>query len=353
MYLKKVSYFVIAIACGYNPVKAFNRSLLRPQEKIPQITTHWEDKTTTYILRDSHLEQGPIFKVFDENFFFQHMLPDDSIQYRNQPTKCVDGAVLKDLIENLLVELKQKKKRFTDFVLLKSADFNFADFCGLMVLKFKNYPFVLKLFIENPKSFVKPYNKGLEPMVFFVMGGGIMRHLTGFTRIQNLEVINKQLKSDPYWSQIIDTPRKWHWLPKDSRWFVVEGKNIGPSGDILTTTLPSVYGIIADEIVVDKRKTLLNYRHALRCMRLCQFTDYRIDPHIQNFHIERGTGKLVLIDTENFRILVGLRERFSVDSYIAWYLKLGKKFLGDKFFRDKQARLNLQIHAADWDILVA
>jgi hypothetical protein len=238
-------------------------------------------------------------------------------------------------------------------MLLKGQDFNNREFCGLLVLKFKNYPFVLKLFIENPQSFVNPYNKGLEPGAFFVMGGGIMRHLTGFTRIRNLEDINMLIRSDPYWSQIVDTPRKWHWLPENPRWFHVEGRNLGPSGKVLHTSLPSIYAIIADEIVIDKEKTLLHQRHALRCMRLCQFTDYRIDPHINNFRIERNTGKLVLIDTENFRVLVGLRDHFSVDSYITWYLNLGRKFLTDKFFRDKKTRKQIQLEADDWSRDVA
>lgn len=340
-----------------NHILPFNRSPLRKTCKLPQIETRWVGQAKAYTLTDSHLEEGPIFRVFDKEFFYNHMLPCGPISYRNNPQNSIEGKALNGLIENLLLELQDKKikksKNFTDFTVLKTTDFNFNNFCGLLVLKFKDYPFVLKLFIENPKSFVQPFNKGLEPGIFFVMGGGIMRHLTGFTRIKNLEDINKLLSTDPYWSQIIDTPRKWHWLPAHSRWFEVVGNNIGTSGSTLKIELPSVYAIIADEIVIDKKKTLLNQRHALRCMRLCQFTDYRIDPHIQNFHIERDTGKLVLIDTENFRILVGLREKFAVDSYVAWYLNLGKKYMNDKFFRDKRTRQKIQTNTSDWDRLVA
>lgn len=329
----------------------FCRSPLRPYEAMPEITTYWQDSPSqTYHLRDSHLEEGPIFKTFDKEFFFNHLLPIDAIPFRNNPNQTVDGKVLSNLAENLLLELKQKKKRFTDFTVLKSTDYNPTEGCGLLVLKYKNYPFVLKLFIENPSSFVQPYNKGIEPTSFFIMGGGIMRHLTGFTRIQNLEAINTLVKSDPYWSQLVDTPRKWNWLPSDTKWFVVDGKNIGNKPS-LTIQLPAVYAIIADEIVIDKKKTLLNRRHALRCMRLCQFTDYRIDPHIQNFRIERGTGKLVLIDTENFRMLVGLKEHFCVDSYISWYMRLGAKFTRDALFRDKYMRQQAQTDQS-WQLVI-
>ncbi len=227
-YLQRLLFLILLI--NTQPITylyAAPRSILRPQEVLPEISTHWANDSTTYILRDSHLEEGPIFSVFNKDFFYKRMLPQGTITFRNEPTKKIQGTHLSALIDQLLVELKAKKKKLTDFTLLKAQDFNYREFCGLLVLKFKNYPFVLKLFIEHPKSFVQPYNKGLEPGVFFVMGGGIMRHLTGFTRIKNLEDINTLLQSDPYWSQIVDTPRKWHWLPKDVRGFNVEGRNIG------------------------------------------------------------------------------------------------------------------------------
>ena len=342
--LKQLVGFFALCLCGSGGLHAFNRSIFRPEQKLPEITTRWLDNKKTFHLIDSHLEQGPIFTIFDKDFFYQHMLPHGPISYRCQPAKSVTGTVLSNYIERLIEEIKRGKKRFSDFTIIKSGDFNFNTLCGSLILKFKKYPFVLKLFIESPESFVHPYQKGIEPCAFFIMGGGIMRHLTGFTRIKNLHSIQKDIASDPYWSQIIDTPRKWHWLPKNNRWLEVLGKNIG-NHETLKTTLPSIYAIVADEIKIDKKKTIFNQTHALRCMQFCQFTNYHVDPHIQNFRIERGTGKMVLIDTENFRALVGLRDRFVVDSYIEWYLRLGKKYLKDRFFRSKKDRANAQSYA--------
>ena len=67
----------------------------------------------------------------------------------------------------------------------------------------------------------------MEPGFFFVMGGGTMRHLIGFTRIKNMEELTGMIQQDPFWSKIVEFPGKWYWLPKDPHWLVVEGKNMG------------------------------------------------------------------------------------------------------------------------------
>src|SRR5579859_134744 len=141
--------FILTILSAFPSIQAFNRSILRPPQKIPQIVTYWDgDKSEVFTLKDSHLEEGPIFKTFDESFFYDHIIPQGPITYRNNNKAYVDGEQLSILIEQLLLELRDKKKKFTDFALLKSSDFNFREFCGMLVLKFKDYPFVLKLFIE-------------------------------------------------------------------------------------------------------------------------------------------------------------------------------------------------------------
>jgi hypothetical protein len=337
--MKKILLILLLASDQY----AHNRSILRPQEPLPEITTYWLDTPAKrYSLRDSHIEEGPIFKTFNEKFFNNNLLPHEEIPLRNHPEQSVSGIHLSTQIEKFVRELKDRKRHFSDFTVIKDTDFNYSNLSGCIIVKFIAHPFILKLFVENPKSFVRPYSKGFEPCCFFVMGGGIMRHLTGFTRIANIQDIKKLAAEDPYWSKVIDTPRKYFWLPKTERWFVVEGKNIGTK-TAQRTVLPSVYGIVADEIKITKKVSLLHAEQALRCMRFCQFTQYRIDPHIQNFRIEKETGKLVLIDTENFRALVGLKDRFAVDSYIDWYMNLIGKCLKDKFFRSKEDRQLAQL----------
>lgn len=344
-YAVKIFICFVAFASLYPA----NRSILRPSANLPQITTYWQDEPgNKFTLKDSHIEHAPIFRPYDKEFFFKHLLPNDPISFRREPSQSVNGAVLNEQIEGLLKELSQHKKKFTNFTVLKDTDYSYVNVCGAIVLKFKNYPFVLKLFSETPKNFVSPFSKGMEPGFFFIMGGGIMRHLTGFTRIKNLEEIKALVVADPYWSKVVDFPRKWYWLPKDPRWLVVEGKNLGPQCTPgCVTTIPGLYAIVA-ECIKEVDTSWFDFVNSTRCMRFSQFAQYRIDPHRPNFMIEEGTGKMVVIDTENFRALVGLKDRFVVDSYFDWYKKLAKKCVKDRFFRTKKDRANAQL--ANWDV---
>ena len=269
------------------------------------------------------------------------MLPKGTISFRNKPSESVQGKVLTDLVEELLVEVQKKKKKFKHFTVLRKVNFNTKLRCGLLILKFKDHPFVLKLFIENPKTFVNPYAKGFEPMCFFVMAGGINRHLTGFTRIKNLGQVRKKIQTHDHWSKIIDFPRKWFWLPNNSRWIEITGHNIGNKKK-LTTKLPSVYGIIADAIKADKTFSLFNKNEKKVGMELCNYLEHAIDPHIDNFMREKATNKIIMVDTEHFPSVVGLKQKNEFHNYISWYTFLALKCSKDGFFRTKRERKEAQ-----------
>jgi hypothetical protein len=307
---------------------------------LPEITVSWVDGYERYVLKSSHLEEVALFKKFEKDFFLDHMLPDATIAFRNKNHEMVAGSVLKDLLEKLIKDLEKNRvtrATFDDFIILKRRDFNFELNCGLIVLKFKKYPFVVKLFIESPSSFVQPFSKGIEPVFFFIMGGGINRYMSGFTRVKNLEIIRCHIKSDPYWSEHIDTPRKWFWQPVNNRWFTIEGKNIGAC-DYQKISLPSVYAIVCDEIKSDGSLRLINKANRRLGIQLSQFLGNRVDPHIDNFMIEYDTKKIVLVDTEHFPTMVGLKDKLAFDSYFSWYCKLTRKFLKDCYGRSKRDR---------------
>lgn len=337
---KKTILFFFSI-CFITYIQA--RSPFRkPDPSIPMITVSWEHDKNSYILRDSHLEEYSIFKTFDEKFFFEHELPQQPITYRNNPKKSVSGAKLQKLVDELIDEILAGKKVFKHFTVLRARDFNRAECIGLMVLKFKNYPFVVKIFMENPQSLTSPYSKGLVPLFSFYMGGGINRHLVGFTRIKNLEYIKTKLATDNYWSQLVDTPRKWFLLPRQNRWIKIVGTNIG-SQKTITTQLPGTYCIIADAIASEKKTSMLNKDDNHTCLSLCRFLDFSIDPHIDNFMWEKDTEKLVIVDTEHFPTFMGFREIQHFDSYLEWLAHLSGKCLNDIFFRSKKDRQLLQI----------
>jgi hypothetical protein len=315
------------------------RSILRPNHtKIPLLIAHLRgDDSTRYHIRDSHIEQHPLFVAYDGDHFDAHRLPHEPIHYRYQPEKSVSGKHLSDLIDHLILEIRAGRSNYRDFVVLQDKDFNYRMPVGLLVLAFKRYPFVLKLFIETPESFVNPWCKGVEQIWFFYMAGGVNRHITGLTRLDNMHYIRNKLCNEPKWADFIDTPRKWFWTPLNGPWIELIGKNIHPDGD-LHTSIPGVYAIIADCIEKSDEHTIFDAHRRKIALELCNTLDLYIDPHIDNFLIERGTNKLVIIDTEHFPTLVGLKEPQYYKTYTRWYLGLAKKASHDIFFRSKSER---------------
>lgn len=336
---KTIIYIIIS-----NIIVACARSPFRPQDPLmPEIIASWPGSPKTYHLRDYCLEEYPIFHKFDRDYFMKHLLPDEPLGFRNHPDKKVLGSHLKEHIEELLIELKKQKKTFRHFKVLKDSDFNSRMVSGLIILKFKEYPFVLKLFIKTPETFVKPLSEGMIPRFFFRMGGGINRHLSGFTRIKNLEEIQRKIDEHPEWRELIDTPRKWFWLPKNPQWIEVRSKNIGRAPE-LRTELPAIYGIIADFIENDKSFSLWNPEDREIAINFAHYLENRVDAHVDNFMVEKSTGIIVLIDTEHFPTMVGLKEQFEYDDYPTWYCKLSCKCFKDIFLRNKKKRRDLQLN---------
>jgi len=320
------------------------RSPLRTQEKwVPTITATWADSAHSqcYTLKHASLEAYPLFEVFDKNYFEDHTLPDAAISLSNNIPETVDGSHLKQLLEHLMTEIKQKKHHFTHFKILQRKNWNRRHTSGLLVLKFKNYPFVVKLFSENPQTFVDYWDKGFEPIFFFYMGHGANRHISGLTRIKNKELVEQRLAKHPQWGTILRIPRKWHWQPNNNRYIKLTGNNLG-NGNAITTELPSIYAIIADaEETDDNIKVPLKQKRRM-VMKLCSQVDLTIDPHYNNFVFQQDpkTGKLsiVLIDTEYFPIIIGMRETKEFKTHGEWYLYMVNKFVNDTYLRDKKQR---------------
>jgi len=318
------------------------RSRFRPKDPlIPEMITNWEGEKETYHFKESHLEESAIFGKFDYKHFMEHLLPRGPIEYRIDKSKSVTGKRLDNLAHILVNELYEHKRTFTDFIILKDNDFNYKAISGDLVLKYKNYPFVIKLFIETPESFVKPFSKGWQPAAFFLMSGGINRYLCGFTRIKNRDLSQKKINADPYWStQNLDFPRKWYGLYKNQTWFALKSQNIGQKQH--TIKLPSIYWIICDEIVEDKTKNVLHEEYPTFALDLSNSLDNGLDPHDGNILIEKDTGTRVIIDTEHFPSMVGLKQRIKFTSYTHWYCTLSTMALEAQLFRHKHFRQSMQ-----------
>lgn len=342
--MRNITFFLSFLALLSFATHLCARSGLRKQDPLcPFITTRWADDTKYYRLRDSHFEVTPLFHLYDKAHFDAHQLPTGQISFRNDPAHSVSGANLSDMIENLLKEIYDGKTRYTNFEILKNRDFNVKKEAGLLVVRCKKYPFVIKLFMETPRSFIRPYHKGFEPACFFIIGGGSTRHFIGFTRVKNLYAIQKRLKKSPYWAERVDVPRKWFWEPKKPKKLEITGYNIGGHNQ-LTINVPGIYAIVTDEIKAERSFSLFNSEDRKTAIDICNYLLCRIDPHIANFLVEKETGKVLIIDTEHFPSLVGFKKRPRITSYTSWYLHLFVKFIQDRFCRTKKDRHNLQLH---------
>ena len=336
---KKIVFIMLFFSCFFKNFSTLCRSVLRGENnKKPQIQVRLASKKSrNYYLKDWRLEKDPIFGSFDKKFFNKNLVP-DKISYKYSPNNQVTKKMLVTKLEHLFQEIEKKKRHYTHFDVLRKSNFNRRKRCGLLILKFKDYPFVVKIFMETPRSFVRPYSKGFYPIFFYNMGGGINRHLLGFTRVNNLLEIKDSIEKSPKWSKMISTPRKWFWKPQDSNDIEIIGKNFGNKE--IKVIIPGTYCIIADAIKLkNKHFSLFDQPAREMCMSLCNYLDVRIDPHIDNFLLEEGTDKIVIIDTEHFPSIVGFKKRQQFNGYFDWYFKLCMKCLNDMFFTSKKERI--------------
>lgn len=311
-------------------------------DKLPRITTYWtHDPAKKYMLRNSHLEPA-IFNIYHEDYFLEHQLP-SQIPARHDPSVLFPAEYLIADLEKAVLHLtstKKKIKKMDRFIILKQTDYNYLKHTGLIILKHKEYPFVIKLFMEAPENFVKPFTRGIEECAFFVMGGGMNRYLAGFTRIPNRDAINKKINSNRYWKKLIDTPRKWFWRPQNSPTIDIVGTNIGNKEQFMR--LPSRYALICDAIDTDYGFSIFKRDDREMAVSITRFLGIRIDPHINNFIVEKESKKTIIIDTEHFPTLIGIKDDFKVNDFLSYYTRLVFKFLNKKLTYTKQDRLELQ-----------
>lgn len=324
--------FFILIAHSIS-IKA-ERSIHRPKNNtIPYIMVSQPNDEKKYILMDSHLRHSPLH-AFDETYFFQNIIP-EQLTFRYEPEKSVSSNEVDSLIEKLLEEINNRKK-ISDFIILKKIDFNFVTKTGFLVLKFKNLPFVLKLFIETARSLTHPSNKAFQERGLFIMGG-CLRYFGGFTRVKNADLTRQKIENTE-WENKVVIPRKWFWLPKNGTWLTMEIHNL--SNEVERIKMPSVYAIICDEIYLGNKRP--SYHD---CLLLSTATEYLIDPNLANFLSEKETNKIAVIDTEHFPTMIGAIKRIpTAHDYMSWYAQITKHYVSNKFFYFKDERIARQKH---------
>lgn len=371
----KLDYYLYLAITTVFSLDASRSPFRRQDTTMPQITTQWTNENQQYHLKNYYLEEEAIFKKFDKAHIMSHLLPNDAISYRYNPEKSVSGEVLSKLAEEVLVEIQQHKRKYKNFKILKNEDFNPRTASGSLILKFNDYPFVLKIFMETPRTFVRPFSKGIINSIFFIMGGGATRYLSGFLRLKNLEAAQALIDDNPYLKNKIFFPRKWFFMPSHVRWFYIKGNNIGPSGKELVIEVPSVYMIVTDWISFKKPFSIFNSTERQIGTCIANYLGNRIDAHIDNFveeyvpedatlpaykalpiqefidkhqltpvcmELEKIPGRIGIIDTEHFPTMLGLKKPLRFTNYSSWYGQISAKCFNDCFLKHKVKRSAIQ-----------
>lgn len=328
-----------------------HRSIYRPHgEEVPHLSAQWvepgeDGDQHTYHLYHDNLEKNAVFDQFDQEYLTQHTLPDTCVVARDGVTK-IPGIIIKVHLDELTHEILNtnvQKREYTNWKTLKNCNFNSITHAGIIIVKHKQYPIVAKLFMETPSTFVSPFSKGFEPSFFFLMGGGASRFLSGFNRIKNAEIVTKIIQDSQEWNGKIIIPKKWFWTPLDAPWFEVRGDYLAPQQ--LVTRFPSIYAVVCQAIQGDGTFSITVQSERRTAIKLFHLFKNRIDPHIDNFMYEKGTGLIAIVDTEFFPYIVGFRRPLGpeeVKSYAGWYKGLAIKCMRDGFFRSKQERTLLR-----------
>lgn len=322
-------FLVLTVECYRSPFRKEDPLMPRLISRSQQ---HPEKQ---FVYRDWSYYRSPIFTTFSENYLFTHMVQENSLTDRVTTKLLLSHKAANAMLEEVIAEVYEEKNIYTHFSLLQDKNFNYKKKCGLLVLKFNDYPFVVKLFMEHPNTILNPFVKGFENRVFHFMGHGTNRHTAGATRISNLERLHEILQDKEY--QVV-LPRKWFWLPCDPKWIEIIGHNIVPN-EIISVIIPGTYVIIADELKVNQQYRPVSTPESNEIiMKFCNDVHLIIDPHEDNFIIQKDDKETVIIsivDTEHFPTLVGIPEDTTFVNHLEWYFSLAWKAFVDLFTTSK------------------
>lgn len=332
------------------------RSPLRKKDPLmPELSISWDGSSKIlYTIKDSHLEPYPIFAFNAATLSESYALPKDQISHIKD-SGASSTTELNALIQEVVKDVRHHKRSYKHFKVLQDKNFNYTLPSGLLVLKFNDHPFVLKLFIESPESLFNIYSKGVEPMVFFYMSGGSNRHITGISRLYNREHVLRTIDSFDRWKSIVHIPRKWFWVPADEPWMSLVGKHIGDV-ERREIKIPGTYAIIADAIDTKQTAKIDNSSRRKMIMDFCNDLKLFIDPHTNNFvfYNDPITQEIhfIIVDTEHFPSSVGFKEPIAFDNHVEWFLHLTGKFLKDAYFRTKDQRKAAQTNKHELALIV-
>ena len=119
----------------------------------------------------------------------------------------------------------------------------------------------------------------------------------------------------------MEIPRKWFFLPKESKDLTLIGRNIGGHEEI-KTTIPNVYAIIEDEIDTKSETTRVTKKKKKRLIiELCNDLHIYLDPHERNYAFiedpKTKQFKITLVDTEHFPTMAGIETKIQFKDHMS------------------------------------
>lgn len=314
-----------------------DRSIFRPNNECPTITCCWEDGTDSHSLKDWSIQPGPLVNMYNKQYIQEHLLPVKTIEPLHADGASIDGKEVNEICQQLYNEILQDAKQYTDCTILKNNDLQVSDKSGLVIVKSNKQPVVIKLFMEAPKTLTHPYRGRRFDMNMIFMVSGNWRYTLGFSRVQTAELTRRYLAGTEFATRVT-IPRKWFWIPDNVPWIKITIHNVGQYQDHVIM-LPSIYAIVCDAIEVDEDKEV----PLKESFALCKSVNFMLDPNKKNFIVEKHTGKIGVIDTENFRAVMHLnRPLHTKNNHIQWYIHLAGNAFRNKFCFHKEARKQRQ-----------
>src|SRR5579863_8210382 len=120
--MKKVIVAIIVFFAFSPDIAA--RNIFRKKDKdAPRVTIGLEGSKKGI----SHINwayKQLLFRIFNRDYFHDHLLPTDYISEVANPDALIDCRKINKIIKRLLKEIRKQKKQYTDFDILKDKNFS-------------------------------------------------------------------------------------------------------------------------------------------------------------------------------------------------------------------------------------
>jgi len=284
----------------------------------PRITIY-DDMSNVYHTA-SYMFDHRLTRTITNNIESLYMSFPDHITHRYDPHTWSDTQEINRTLHRMYAAISQGMYDDIDTLAerIKDHEFDYVSGTGMLIVRLRDHPFVVKLFIASHDTLVRPYS--WESFFFMRMNGGISRHIAGLTRLTTNQSLQQFFKQHRTSYPDVTVPRIWSWIPSDTSKLTVQ---LEEHGATYHASLPSVYAFVYDHI----RYTENAHAPQSLVFDMFQDTDNMFDPHQGNCVIDTQTHEHVILDTEHFPTIVGFEKPLYTRSYPYWYVTMALQCL--------------------------